>query len=253
MEGNVFQESGWDCFCSSHSIINPRGATGRPTLFNPLLQLGLSLQLKEQSSSLGWNKVLAPGLCQVGVCSWWQGSERTWAAAASPWLPKVPVPVSIRDQTQTMAGWKPLLGPSGSGSSHTPVLQSMVVVVNLKLLMITVITCEHFTYSQCLPPEHIPVPRSSFLHLSIDMKTAPGCMDTMQALHLGSWTLIFISFFSRKWISLCICQQRWHGCVTGLASLFPRARAMLGTCSGEPWHSLGSENWEEGWERWKTA
>lgn len=65
----MFQESGWYCFCSSHCIINPQGATGRPTLFSPLLQLGLSLQLKEQSSSLGWNEVLAPGLCQVGVRS----------------------------------------------------------------------------------------------------------------------------------------------------------------------------------------
>lgn len=69
MAGDVFQESGWDCFCSSHSI-SPQGPTGRPTSFSPLLRLGLSLQPKEQS--LRWNKVLAPGLCQVGLRSWWQ-------------------------------------------------------------------------------------------------------------------------------------------------------------------------------------
>lgn len=36
------------------------------------------------------------------------------------------------------------------------------------------------------PPEHTPVPWSSFFHFSMEMKTAPGCMNTMQALDLGS-------------------------------------------------------------------
>lgn len=45
----------------------PKGPFSRPTLVSPSLQLGLSLQLREQSSSLSWCMGLALGLCQVRV------------------------------------------------------------------------------------------------------------------------------------------------------------------------------------------
>lgn len=138
----------------------------------------------------------------------------------------------------------PLLG-SGSGSSHTLVLQS--IVVKLKLLMI-IMSCKHFICSQYLPPEHTPVPRSSFFHLSVEMKTAPGCMDTMQALGHDSRTLFL---FSQGRGSVCVSEAVVHAAMTCLchSTGLPRARAMLGTWSDEPQHSLGTKNWEEVWER----
>lgn len=140
MEGDVFQESGWDCFCSRHSIVNPQGPISRPTLFSSLLQL------RKQSSSLGWNMVLALGLCQVRVLLavpdgrdqnnrglpvlvlGYQTCPCQWASETrhKPWLVQ-----------------QPLFRPSGSGSSYTPVLQS--IMVRLKLLMIAAMICKHFT------------------------------------------------------------------------------------------------------------
>lgn len=83
-----------------------------------------------------------------------------------------------------MAGPRTPLGAQWVWVSHTPVLQS--IVVKLKLLVIATMTCKRFTYSQYLPPEYTPVPRFAFFHFSMEMKTAPGCMDTMQVLDLGS-------------------------------------------------------------------
>ena len=52
-------------------------------------------------------------------------------------------------------------------------------------------TCRHFTYSQYLHPDYIPVPKSSFFHSSVERKAAPEDTDTRQVLDLGSEALFF--------------------------------------------------------------
>lgn len=123
--------------------------------------------------------------------------------------------VSIRDQAQTMAGSRTLLGAQ-CVMVLTPVLQS--IVVKLKSLMIATKTCKHSIYS------HTPMSRSSFFHLSTEMKTAPGCMAPMQTLDLGSRTLLFFSQGSGSVPEAAVCAAKtW--CVTAVASMFPRAHA----------------------------
>lgn len=92
------------------------------------------------------------------------------------------MPVSSRDQAQAVAGSRTPLGAQWVRVlTHTGTAEQ----VKLKLLMITTMTFKHFIYSHYLPPEHAHVPRSSFFHLSMEIKTAP-CTDIMQALDLGS-------------------------------------------------------------------
>lgn len=81
------------------------------------------------------------------------------------------------------------MGHHGSGSSHTPVRQS--ITVKLKSLTVTTMTRRHFTRSQYLHPDSFPVPKSSFFHLGVERKAAPGDTDTMLVLGLGSEALIF--------------------------------------------------------------
>lgn len=58
--------------------------------------------------------------------------------------------------------------------------------MKLKLLMTTTVTCRHFTRSQYVLPGYSHVPKSAFFHVSVDRKAAPGVMDTMHVLDLGS-------------------------------------------------------------------
>lgn len=236
MEGEALWGSGrGGCFCSSHTIVSPRDPSADPPFSALPSSFGLSLQLREQSSSLSGCMALELGLCQARVRPWWQGSEWPRAASACSWPPKgpktpqsrVPVSVSIGHQVQTIRGSRSLQWGPGSGSSQPPVLQS--ITGKVKLLMVT--NCndsQAFHLFSVPPPRVYSCTRVLFLPIEHGEESNLGDTDTVPVPGLGSEAQ---GALLTKDGSICVLEAAMHAAVA-FGCRWPPQSLELEPCRG---------------------